>query len=96
MRYPELTDEEIDGLIGAVGTAISAIKKDNKKDKLKVFGKTLLTVLFIAGGMVVSILFPNPITIGVLGGTAALIAGNGGVIRKIKTIKEKSKKRKKR
>ena len=95
MRYPELTDEEIERLIDAVGTALTTMKGDNRKDKLKVFGKALLTIIFVAGGMAVSIMFPNPITIGVLGGAAALIAGNKGVLRKVKNMKEKSKIRKK-
>ena len=95
MRYPELTDEEIERLIDAVGTALTTMKGDNRKDKLKVFGKPLLTLVFVAGGMAVSIMFPNPITIGVLGGAAALIAGNKGVLRKVKNMKEKSKIRKK-
>ncbi len=95
MRYPELTDEEIERLIDAVGVALTNMKCDNRKDKLKVFGKTLLTLVFVAGGMAVSIMFPNPITIGVLGGAAALIAGNKGVLRKVKNMKEKSKIRKK-
>ena len=42
-----------------------------------------------------SVIFPNPITIGILGGAATLIAGNNGILRKTKKIKEKSKERKK-
>ncbi len=95
MKYPELTDEEIARLIDAVGTALTTMKDDNRKDKLKVFGKALLTLVFVAGGMTVSIMFPNPITIGILGGATALIAGNKGVLRKVKKMKEKSEKRKK-
>ncbi len=55
----------------------------------------VLTTVFIAGGVAVSIMFPNPITIGVLGGAAALLAGNKGVFGKVKRVKEKSKIRKK-
>ncbi len=95
MRYPELTDEEIEKLIDAVGVALTNMKCDNRKNKLKIFGKTLLTIILVAGGITVSIMFPNPITIGVLGGAAALIGGNKGVLRKIKTTKENSKIRKK-
>ena len=95
MRYPELTDEEIERLIDALGAALITMKGDNRKDKLKLFGKALLTTVFIAGGVVVSIMFPNPITIGVLGGAAALLAGNKGVFGKVKRVKEKSKIRKK-
>ena len=95
MIHPELTDEEIARLIDAVGTALTTMKGDIRKDKLKAFGKALLTLVFVAGGMAVSIMFPNPITIGVLGGAAALIAGNKGVIKKVKNMKEKLKKKKK-
>ncbi len=95
MIHPELTDEEIARLIDAVGTALTTMKGDIRKDKLKAFGKALLTLVFVAGGMAVSIIFPNPITIGVLGGAAALIAGNKSVIKKVKNMKEKLKKKKK-
>ena len=95
MRYPNLTDEEIENLRGAISNTLNNITKDVKKDKLKVFGKTLLSVVMIAGGIAVSIIFPNPITIGVLGGAATLIAQNSGVIGKVKKIKEKSKEKKK-
>ncbi len=95
MIYPELTDEEIARLIDAVGTALTTMKGDIRKDKLKAFGKALLTLVLVAGGMAVSIMFPNPITIGVLGGATALIPGNKGVIRKVKNMKEKLKKKKK-
>ncbi len=64
MRYPNLTDEEIENLRGAISNTLNNITKDVKKDKLKVFGKTLLSVVMVAGGIAVSIIFPNPITIG--------------------------------
>ncbi len=86
MTYPNLSDEEIQKLRDAISNTLSNMKKDIRKDKLKVLGKALLAV---------SILFPNPITIGVLGGAATLIAGNGGVVHKTKKIKEKLKERKK-
>ncbi len=70
------------------------MKKDIRKDKLKVFGKTLLSLLIVAGGVAVTVIFPNPITVGVLGGAATLIAGNNGIFGKAKKIKEKSKERK--
>ena len=70
------------------------MKKDIRKDKLKVFGKTLLSLLIVAGGVAVTVIFPNPITVGVLGGAATLIAGNNDIFGKAKKIKEKSKERK--
>ncbi len=95
MRYPELTDEEIEKLRDVLSTALSTMRGDIRKDKLKVIGKALLSVVLITGGVVASIMLPNPITIGVLGGAATLIAGNKGVFGKAKKIKEKSEERKK-
>ncbi len=96
MTYPNLSDEEILKLRDAISNTLSNMKKDIRKDKLKVLGKALLAfVVVVAGGVVVTVIFPNPITIGVLGGAATLIAGSNGVISKTKKIKEKSKERKK-
>ncbi len=95
MTYPNLSDEEILKLRDAISNTLSNMKKDIRKDKLKVLGKALLAFVVVAGGVAVSVIFPNPITIGVLGGAATLIAGSNGVISKTKKIKEKSKERKK-
>ncbi len=95
MTYPNLTNEEIQKLRDVISNTLGNMKKDIRKDKLKVFGKTLLSLLIIAGGVAVTVIFPNPITIGVLGGAATLIAQNSGVFGKIKKIKEKSKEKKK-
>ncbi len=76
MTYPNLTDEDIQKLRDAISNALGNMKSDIRKDKLKVFGKTLLSLIIVAGGVAVSVIFPNPITIGVLGGAATLIAGN--------------------
>ncbi len=95
MTYPNLTDEEILKLRDAISNTLSNMKKDIRKDKLKVLGKALPAFVVVAGGVVVTVIFPNPITIGVLGGAATLIAGSNGVISKTKKIKEKSKERKK-
>ncbi len=91
MTYPNLSDEEILKLRDAISNTLSNMKKDIRKDKLKVFGKALLAFVVVA----ISIIFPNPITIGVLGGAATLIAGSNGVIHKTKKIKEKSKEKNK-
>ncbi len=64
------------------------MKKDIRKDKLKVFGKALLALVVVAGGVAVTIIFPNPITIGVLGGAATLIAGHIGILSKTKKSKK--------
>ena len=95
MTYPNLSDEEILKLRDAISNTLSNMKKDIRKDKLKVLGKALLAFVVVAGGVAVSILFPNPITVGILGGAATLIAGSNGVLSKTKKIKEKSKERKK-
>ncbi len=57
-------------------------------------GKTLLSLVIVAGGVAVSIIFPSPITIAVLGGAATLIAGNNGILNKTKKIKKKKKEKK--
>ena len=95
MTYPNLSDEEILKLRDAISNTLSNMKKDIRKDKLKVLGKALLAFVVVAGGVAVTVIFPNPITIGVLGGAATLIAGSNGVISKTKKIKDKSKERKK-
>ncbi len=95
MTYPNLSNEEILKLRDAISNTLSNMKKDIRKDKLKVLGKALLAFVIVAGGVAVSVIFPNPITIGVLGGAATLIAGSNGIIHKTKKIKEKSKERKK-
>ncbi len=95
MSYLNLTDEEVLKLREAISNTLNSMKKDIRKDKFKVLGKALLAFVVVAGGVAVSILFPNPITIGVLGGAATLVAGSNGVLGKTKKIKEKSKERKK-
>ena len=96
MRYPDLPDKEIERLMNAISFTIDNIKKDIKKDKLKALGKTLLTVVMVASGITVSIIFPNPITIGVLGGAVTLWTQNSGLFGKVKKIREKSKEKKKK
>ncbi len=95
MTYTNLMDEEIQKLTEAIGNTLNNMKSDIRKKKFKVLGKSVLSLVVIAGGVAVSIIFPNPITIAILGGVATLIAGNSGVFRKTKKIREKSKKRKK-
>ena len=94
MTYTNLTDEEIQKLTEAIANTLNNMKSDIKKKKFKVFGRSLLSLVVIAGGVAVSIIFPNPITKAILGGVATLIAGNSGVFRKTKKIKERSKERK--
>ncbi len=71
------------------------MKSDIRKKKFKVFGKTLLSSLIIAGGVALAIVFPSPIVLATLGGAATLIAGNNRVFGQVKNIRKKSKERKK-
>ncbi len=91
MTYPNLTDEEIQKINNMLGN----MKSDIRKEKLKVFGKSLLSLAIVAGGVALTIAFPLPIVIAALGGAATLIAGNNGILSKTKKIKEKSKEKKK-
>ena len=95
MTYPNLTDEEIQKLRDAIDNTLGNMKSNIRKEKLKVFGKTLLSLAIVAGGVVLAIVFPSPIVIAALGGAAMLIAGNNGVLGQVKDIKKKSKERKK-
>ena len=95
MTYPDLTDEEIQRLRDAISNTLGNMKSDIRKEKLKVIGKTLLSLIIVASGVAVSVIFPNPVTIGILGGAATLIAGNNSILSKTRRIKEKSKERKK-
>ena len=95
MTFLNMTDQEIQKLRDAIENTLGNMKSDIRKSKLKVFGKALLSLVIVAGGVAVSVIFPNPITIGVLGGAATLIAGNNGVLSKTKKIKEKEKKKSK-
>ena len=95
MTYTNLTDEEILRLRDAISNTLSNMKKDIRKDKLKVLGKALLSLIVVVGGVAVTVIFPNPITMGVLGGATTLIAGHNGILSKTKKIKEKSKEKKK-
>ncbi len=95
MTYPDLMDEEIQRLRDTISNTLGNMKSDIRKDKLKVIGKTLLSLIIVASGVAVSVIFPNPVTIGILGGAATLIAGNNSILSKTRRIKEKSKERKK-
>ena len=94
MKYPDLSDKDIERVRDAISNTLGNMKSDIRKDKLKAYGKTLLSLIIVAGGVAVTVIFPNPTTIGVLGGAARLIAGNKGIFGKAKKIKEKSKERK--
>ncbi len=79
MTYPNQTEEEFQKLRNAIDNTLDNMKSDIRKKQLKVFGKTLLL---------------SPIVLAALGGAAMLIAGNNGVLGRVKNIREKSKERK--
>ncbi len=95
MTYPNVTDEEIQKLRDAIDNTLGNMKSDIRKAKLKVFAKSLLSLVIVAGGVALTIAFPSPIVIAALGGAATLIAGNNSVLNKTKKIKEKEKEKKK-
>ena len=95
MTYPNLTDEGVQKLRDAIDNTLDNMKSDIRKKKLKVFGRTILSLVIITGGVALAIVFPSPIVIAALGGAATLIAGNNGVLGQVKDIKKKSKERKK-
>ena len=95
MTYLNLTDEEIQKLRDAIDNTLGNMKSDIRKAKLNVFGKSLLSLVIVAGGVALTIAFPSPIVIAALGGAATLIAGNNCVLSKTKKIKEKEKEKKK-
>ena len=51
MTYLNLTDEEILKLQDAVDNTLANMKSDIRKAKLKVFGKSLLSLVIVAGGV---------------------------------------------
>ncbi len=61
MTYPNLSDEEIQKLRDVISDTLGNMRSDIRKEKLKVFGKTLLSLIIVAGGVAVSVIFPNPI-----------------------------------
>ena len=94
MTYPNLTDEEIQKLRDVINNTLGNMKSNIRKEKLKMFGKTLLSLAIVAGGVALTIVFPSPIVIAALGGAAMLIAGNNGVLGQVKDIKKGDKKHK--
>ena len=88
------TEEELTGLKEELTTELSKMKGDTKKKKLKLVGKTLLKLIFFAGGVTVAIVFPSTIVLAALGGVVAVLDGGKGTIKTIKKVKEGQKKRK--
>ena len=61
---------------------------------MKFVGKTLLKLIFIAGGVTVAIVFPSTVVIAVLGGMVAVLNGSKGATKTIRKVKDGQKKRK--
>ena len=89
MTYLNLTDEEIRKLRDAIDYTLGSMKSDIRKKKLKVFGRTILSLAIVTGGIALAIVFPSPIVIAALRGAATLIAGNNGVLGHAKDIRKK-------
>ncbi len=95
MTFLNMTDEEIQRLQDAIDNTLGNMKSVIRKAKVKVLGKSLLSLVIVTGVVTLTIAFPSPIVIAALGGAATLIAGNNGVLSKTKKIKEKEKKKSK-
>ena len=65
MTYPNLSDEEIQKLRDVISDTLGNMRSDIRKEKLKVFGKTLLSLMIVAGGVATLIAGNN----GILGKT---------------------------
>ena len=93
-RIINFTEEELMELRNELTTELSKMKGNTRRKKLKLVGKTLLKLIFIAGGVTVAIVFPSTIIIAVLGGIVAVLDGGKGTIKLLKKVKESKKKRK--
>ena len=87
------TESELVTIKDDMEKALSTMRKQLVRKKFKIFGKTLLSVVLVAGGVAVAIVFPSPITVAVLGGAAALIGGQNGTISDMKNVGRESAKR---
>ena len=87
------TESELVTLKDDMEKALSAMRKQLARKKFRIFGKALLSVVLVAGGVAVAIVFPSPIAVAVLGGAAALIGGQTGVIRNIKNVRHETARR---
>ena len=87
------TEGELVVLRDGVEKTLLAMRKQLARKKFKIFGKTLLSIVLVAGGVAVAIVFPSPITVAVLGGAAALIGGRAGVIGSVKNVRHETVRR---
>ena len=64
------------------------MKGNARRKKLKLVGKTLLKLSFIAGSVTVAIVFPSTIALAALGGVVAVLDGSKGTIKTVKKVRE--------
>ena len=88
------TEEELTELKEELTTELSKMKRKTNKKKMKFVGKTLLKLIFIAGGVTVAIVFPSTVVIAALGGMVAVLDGSKGAFKTIRKVKDGQKKRK--
>ena len=93
-RIVNFTEEELAELKEELTTELSKMKGNTRRKKLKMVWKTLLKLIFIAGGVTVAIVFPSAIVIAVLGGVVAVLDGGKGTVKSLRKVKEGKKKRK--
>ena len=90
----EYSEGELLELKEELTTKLSQMKKGIFKKKLKLIGKSLLKLTFIAGGVTVVILFPSAIVIAIVGGVLAVVDGSKGPMKSLKKTKNEDKRRK--
>ena len=83
------TEEELTELKEELTTELSKMKGSTRRKKLKLFGKTLLKLVFIGGGVAVAIIFPSAVVLAVLGGVVAVLDGGKGAVKSLKKVKRK-------
>ena len=91
------TEEELTALKEELTTELSKMKGKTNKKKVKFVRKTLLKLIFIAGGVTVAIVFPSTVVIAVLGGMVAILDGSitdGSIVKTVRKGKDGQKKRK--
>ena len=88
------TEEKLTELKEELTTELSKMKGNTRRKKLKLVGKTLLKLIFIAGGVTVAIVFPSTIVLAVLGGMVEVLDGSKGTIKTIRKVKKGQKKTK--
>ena len=66
MTYPNVTDEEIRKLRDAIDYTLGSMKSDIRKKKLKVFGRTILSLAIVTGGIALAIVYSHRLSLSLL------------------------------